>query len=147
MDVNENLATTESEDAMPAPCPNPAWPFLAIVGLMYLFLAPAYLLTNAPHTSIVSLSMFLFAVGTIYLASRPYTESCRIMDIAWGGLMTFFCLSGLLAAWRVGSMDAAIASLLALALVSPVLCVALNKKSNRLVRTMTSTEAREQTFT
>ncbi len=62
---------------------------------------------------------------TYYLANMPYSASCRMMDIAWGGLMSFICLYGLLAAWRTGRMDAAFASLLALALVSPVLWIAL----------------------
>ncbi len=131
MDATEDLATTKTEDVEPAHYPNPAWPFLAMTGLLYIFVSLAFLLTNAPHALIVSLAMFLFAVGTIYLANMPYSASCRMMDIAWGGLMSFICLYGLLAAWRTGRMDAAFASLLALALVSPVLWIALAKRNYR----------------
>ncbi len=118
MDANEDLARAETDDVGLATSPNPAWPFLAIVGWMYLLLAPACLLINAPHAMFVSLSMFLFAVCTLYLASRPYHALCRTLNLAWGSMTTFVSLFGLLAAWRTGRMDAAFASLLALVLVS-----------------------------
>lgn len=123
--------TAETADVA-TPSPNPAWPFLAIVGLMYLFIAPTLLLTNAPRASILSLSMLVFGVGTIYLASKPYNTLCRIMDGAWGSLMSLVCVCGLLVAYKNGSLQEAIAAGVALTIVSPVLVVAIVKQPNRV---------------
>ena len=115
-------------EAPPEALANPEAPFLAFVGLLYLFLSPALLLSRTPHTGILSFSMFAFGACTTYLAFKPYNLGCRIMTMAWGSTMTIVALSALLMAGLTGDITGMIASLVALLLTSPVVLLAVRER-------------------